>query len=56
VAQDKADELHAQLAGRVRAVLAGLPDQLTGQRRTAGDVTAGHFAELLKRHDGDLAE
>ena len=56
VAQDKADELHAQLAGRVRAVLAGLPDQPTGQRRTAGDVTAAHFAELLKRHDGDFAE
>jgi len=56
VAQDKADELHAQLAGRVRAVLAGLPDQPTGQRRTAGDVTAAHFAELLKRHDGDFVE
>jgi hypothetical protein len=55
VAQDKADELHAELAGRVRAVLAGLPDQPTVQRRTAGDVTAAHFAELLKRDDGDFA-
>ncbi len=56
VAQDKADELHAQLAGRVRAVLAGLPDQPAGQRRTAGDVIAAHFAELLKRHDGGFAK
>jgi hypothetical protein len=56
VAQDKADELYAQLVGRVRAVLAGLPDQPTAQRRTAGDVTAAHFAELLRRHDGDFVE
>jgi len=56
VAQDRADELHAQLAGRVRAVLAGLPDQPSGQRPTTGDVTAAHFAELLRRHGGDLFE
>jgi hypothetical protein len=55
VAQDQADELHDQLAGRVRAVLAGLPDQPTAERQTTGDRTAAHFAELLRRHD-DLGE
>jgi hypothetical protein len=56
VAENKADELRAQLAGRVRAVLAGLPDQPTGQRQSTGDVTAAHFAELLRRHDDDSVE
>jgi hypothetical protein len=55
MAQDQADELHTQLAGRVRAVLAGLPDQPTAGRPTTGDRTAAHFAELLRRHQ-DLEE
>jgi hypothetical protein len=55
VAQDQADELHAQLAGRVQAVLAGLPDQPAAERPTTGDRTAAHFAELLRRHE-DLDE
>ena len=52
VAQDQADELHAQLAGRVRAVLAGLPDLPAAGRQSTGDRTAAHFAQLLRRHEG----
>lgn len=51
VAQDQADELHAQLAGRVRAVLAGLPDLPAAGRQSTGDKTAAHFAQLLRRHE-----
>jgi hypothetical protein len=55
VAQDQADELHTQLAGRVRAVLAGLPDLPAAGHQSTGDRTAAHFAQLLRRHE-DLEE
>lgn len=52
VAQDQADELHDRLAGRVRAVLAGLPDLPATERQSTGEKAAAHFAQLLRQHEG----